>query len=253
LSEAEGEYSKLALELSTRRRKAAEALGQRVMKDLKYVAMEQAHFNITVRTAKPPQSGIEQASDNVRDDNDEFFTQSGADRVEFFLSANPGEEPRSLSRVASGGELSRLMLTLRTISLNQGAGAATAEGATVIFDEIDVGIGGRVAEAVGRRLKSLAAARQVLCVTHQPQIARFADHHFVVSKGVENGRTVTAVRELETDERVEELARMIGGGEEGAQTTIEAARWLLESANDINVSSTDRRTRKSRQKILTQK
>ena len=253
LSEAEGEYSKLALELSTRRKKAAEALSQRVMKDLNYVAMEQARFYITVRTAKPPQSRIEQASDNVLNNNDEFFTQSGADRVEFFLSANPGEEPRSLSRVASGGELSRLMLTLRTISLSQGAEAVTAEGATVIFDEIDVGIGGRVAEAVGRRLKSLAAARQVLCVTHQPQIARFADHHFVVSKGVENGRTVTSVRELETEERVEELARMIGGGEEGAHTTIEAARWLLESANDLNASTTGARNRKSRQKILTQK
>jgi DNA repair protein RecN (Recombination protein N) len=253
LRETEGEYSKIAVELSARRTKVADALSQRVMKDLKYVAMEQAHFYILVRTAKAPGATHELTSDNDQRGNGEFFTQYGADSVEFYLSANPGEDPRSLSRVASGGELSRLMLTLRTISMSRESEVVTGEGTTVVFDEIDAGIGGRVAEAVGRRLKSLAEGRQVLCVTHQPQIARFAGHHFVVSKGVENGRTATTVRELEMEERVEELARMIGGGEEGEQTTVEAARWLLKSANDPDVSIAGARARKGRQKILTQK
>jgi DNA repair protein RecN (Recombination protein N) len=106
---------------------------------------------------------------------------------------------------------------------------------------------------VGRRLKSLAAARQVLCVTHQPQIARFADHHLVVSKRVEKGRTNTTVKPLEGNERVEELARMIGGGEESAETTIEAARWLLKTAESVEDTVKGGAKRKGRQKILTQK
>jgi DNA repair protein RecN (Recombination protein N) len=253
---AEAEYHKIAAELTARRTKASEALSQRVMKDLKRVAMEQAHFYILIRTAKAPDKRGGEASDNARDADYEYFTPHGADSVEFYLSANPGEESRPLSRVASGGELSRLMLTLRTISMSQmsqDSNLVTGEGATVVFDEIDVGIGGRVAEAVGRRLKSLAEARQVLCVTHQPQIARFADHHFVVTKGIENGRTATKVREIENEERVEELARMIGGGEEGARTTIEAARWLLQSAKNPTVSGTGAPARKGKQKILTRK
>jgi DNA repair protein RecN (Recombination protein N) len=106
---------------------------------------------------------------------------------------------------------------------------------------------------VGRRLKSLAEERQVLCVTHQPQIARFADHHYIVSKTLEQGRTATKVSRLDVEERVGELARMIGGGEEGAQTTIEAARWLLESAANAPAVNRGTRSRKGRQKILTRK
>jgi DNA repair protein RecN (Recombination protein N) len=121
------------------------------------------------------------------------------------------------------------MLTLRTVCMEEGAGTVSQSGETVVFDEIDVGIGGRVAEAVGRRLKKLARGRQVLCVTHQPQIARFADHHFVVEKAVKSGRTITTARELNAEERVGELARMIGGAKEAA-TTRDAARWLLDNA-----------------------
>jgi DNA repair protein RecN (Recombination protein N) len=168
--------------------------------------------------------------------------------VEFFLSANPGEEPRPLARVASGGELSRLMLTLRTVALSRRRRESVGEAGTIVFDEIDVGVGGRVAEAVGRRLKALAEGRQVLCVTHQPQIARFASHHFVVRKSFEGGRTLTSIRELDLKERVEELARMIGGEEEGAQTTLEAARWLLESArSSVLTKAGGRRARGQRE------
>lgn len=252
LSEAEAEYHKIAGQLTERRLRAAETLGTRVIEDLKFVAMEHARFFVHVQTSKaPPQ--LSAGSDNDGDLGDGYFSPHGADRVEFYLSANPGEEPRPLSRVASGGELSRLMLTLRTVCMNQQGVATGTEGATIIFDEIDVGIGGRVAEAVGRRLKTLADTRQVLCVTHQPQIARFADQHFIVSKALERGRTATTVRRLDAEERVGELARMIGGGEESAQTTIEAARWLLESASSPAVAPTNGRARKGRQKILTRK
>jgi DNA repair protein RecN (Recombination protein N) len=109
-----------------------------------------------------------------------------------------------------------------------------------VFDEIDVGIGGRVAEAVGRRLKMLAQARQVLCVTHQAQIARFADQHFVVEKSVHNGRTNTMAKRLGADERVGELSRMIGGAEDLAITR-ETARWLLENSDVPNLRAGRRR------------
>jgi DNA repair protein RecN (Recombination protein N) len=253
LEAAEEDYRKSAGELTERRLGAADILGARVKEDLKSVAMDQARFFVLVRTAKTPGGHQQAASDNEGEGGETYFTQHGADSVEFYLSANAGEDARPLARVASGGELSRLMLTLRTVSMGSEAWGTAAEGATVVFDEIDVGIGGRVAEAVGRRLKKLAATRQVLCVTHQPQIARFSEHHFVVSKEVEKGRTATTVKKLEDDERVEELARMIGGGEESAETTIEAARWLLKSAENSVDAAANTRPRRRRQKILTQK
>lgn len=187
--------------------------------------MEQAQFLIKVVDLS--------ASDNVK-----IFqgSPSGNDEIEFLLSANPGEPLRPLARIASGGELSRLMLTLRVAKDSRAAKEHDVSQETIVFDEIDAGIGGRVAEAVGRRLKGLASPRrrqqrqQLLCVTHQPQIARFADHHFYVSKSVIDGRTVTDVRELNEEERIGELARMIGGAEDQAQSTRGAARWLIESA-----------------------
>lgn len=231
LKAAEAEYRRSAELLTARRKEAAPALERRVMADLKHVAMEQARFIVKVCTATPP-AEEERAESYTSGSNEplqaQFFTSRGADQVEFLLSANPGESPRPLARIASGGELSRLMLTLRTAG--KGAEAAFAESSeTVVFDEIDVGIGGRVAEAVGRRLLMLAGERQVLCVTHQAQIARFADHHFVVEKAVERGRTITTARELNREERVGELARMIGGAETETATR-EAARWLLDKA-----------------------
>ncbi|MBD0371328.1 MAG: DNA repair protein RecN [Pyrinomonadaceae bacterium] len=249
LGKAEEDYHNGAVELTERRQRAAKNLGARVMEDLKFVAMEQARFFVLVETAKAPEAKPEAGSDNAGGIDRSYYTPHGADRVEFYLSANPGEDARPLSRVASGGELSRLMLTLRTISMGHEPDTSAGAGATVVFDEIDAGIGGRVAEAVGRRLKSLSQTRQVLCVTHQPQIARFADHHLVVSKEIEKGRTVTNVRNLEGHERVEELARMIGG-EESAETTIEAARWLLKSAENGAGAGKGARARQRRQKIL---
>jgi DNA repair protein RecN (Recombination protein N) len=231
LKAAEAEYRRRAELLTARRKEAAPALEQRVMADLKHVAMERARFIVKVCTAVPPaEKELPEAAYGGPADSlsAQFFTARGADQVEFLLSANPGESPRPLAHIASGGELSRLMLTLRTAGKGLEAGF-TESSETVVFDEIDVGIGGRVAEAVGLRLLMLAGDRQVLCVTHQPQIARFADHHFVVEKGIEGGRTITTAKELNREERVGELARMIGGAETESATR-EAARWLLDKA-----------------------
>lgn len=224
-----GEYIENARQLSTCRRSSAPRLEQSVKEGLSHVAMGQVQFLVSLETHSLDDEDTAEeerllATEEINDSHDSsFFSSSGADYVEFLLSANPGESPRPLSYIASGGELSRLMLTLRTISNSD----ELIE--TIIFDEIDVGIGGRVADAVGQRLKSLSTSRQVFCVTHQAQIAKFADHHFVVTKSVQNERTRTQVRELARDERVGELSRMIGGNEQ-AEKTREAAKWLLENA-----------------------
>jgi len=130
---------------------------------------------------------------------------SGWDRVEFLLAANPGEEPRPLARVASGGELSRIMLALKRVL------ARADTTATYVFDEVDSGIGGQIADVVGRQLKQVAEGKQVLCVTHLPQIAAYGDVHFHVAKHTASGRTSTVVHRLSREQEVEELARMVGG------------------------------------------
>ncbi len=141
---------------------------------------------------------------------------TGADRVEFFLSANPGEPTQPLARVASGGELSRILLALKALT------AAIAETPVLIFDEVDAGIGGTIADAVARKLRVLAENRQILCITHLPQIAARADQHFAVEKHERNGRTVSETRALRDEDRIAELSRMLGSSSE------EAARYARE-------------------------
>jgi DNA repair protein RecN (Recombination protein N) len=148
------------------------------------------------------------------------WTEKGLERAEFLLSPNPGEELRPLARIASGGELSRIMLGLKSVVRSD------APGLTLVFDEVDAGIGGRVAEVVGRKLKAVAARQQVLCVTHLPQIAALADQHLAVRKTVERGRTVTTVERLDADARAEEIARM-PGGETITATARQHAREML--------------------------
>jgi DNA repair protein RecN (Recombination protein N) len=147
----------------------------------------------------------------------------GCDRVEFYLAANPGEPLLPLAQIASGGELSRLMLALKALS------AAVGEAPTLIFDEVDAGIGGAVAEVVGRRLKALARERQVVCITHLPQIAAFADHAYRVEKRTLKGRTVSSAKRLTQPEQLQELARMLGGVEISAEAR-QHAREMLEAA-----------------------
>jgi DNA repair protein RecN (Recombination protein N) len=173
--------------------------------------MEEARFEVRVDAS--PQDG------DVGNDTPPGWSETGIDHVGYYFSANPGEPLRPLSEVASGGELSRLFLVLQTVQPS-GPGSAGAAAGSVVFDEIDVGIGGRVAEAVGRRLKDLAKNRQVLCVTHQPQIARFADRHFAVVKETDGKRTRTSVGEINGEARVRELVRMVGGKDDAESRRI---------------------------------
>jgi DNA repair protein RecN (Recombination protein N) len=182
-------YLELARKLHKERVRAAKKFEQAVEKGIGEVAIDNARFQV-------------QVNDSV-----EAAGQKGIDHTEFYFSANVGEEVKPLARVASGGEASRLMLVLKTVA------NGSQFPRTIVFDEIDTGIGGRVSEAVGIKLKKLAQSNQVLCVTHQPQIARFADSHLVVQKEALKGRTQVSVGRLDKAGRVEELARMLTGAE----------------------------------------
>jgi DNA repair protein RecN (Recombination protein N) len=197
LAAARTEYLKAARQLHKERTGAAKKFEQRIEHDLTEVAMEHARFEVRIVTP----SDVE----IMERGNSQSFTQRGIDRVEFYFSANPGEPVRPLARVASGGEASRLMLVLKTIA------NPLKFPRTIVFDEIDAGIGGRVSEAVGIKLKKLSETNQVLCVTHQPQIARFADCHLLVQKGVVRDQTEVNVEKLDRRARVEEIARMLTG------------------------------------------
>jgi DNA repair protein RecN (Recombination protein N) len=192
-------YLDRARKLHQERVRAAKKFERAVEHDLAEVAMEHARFQ--VQTNAPASSEIN------GDDAAGWFTAGGIDRVEFYFSANAGEAVRPLVRVASGGEASRLMLVLKTVA------GASEFPRTIVFDEIDSGIGGRVSEAVGLKLKRLSETNQVFCVTHQPQIARFADSHLLVRKETTAGGTRIDADKLDRRGRVEEIARMLTGAE----------------------------------------
>jgi DNA repair protein RecN (Recombination protein N) len=197
LGSAGTNYQRAAGTLSRKREEAAKQLEKLVEAEVNDLAMK-ATFRITVE----------------QDGGEQNWTPAGFDRAVFRIATNAGEPMRPLEQIASGGELSRVMLALKA-SVEAGAQLSprkrSAAQRTIVFDEIDTGIGGRAAEAVGRKLKALSKANQVLCVTHLPQIATFADHHFVIEKKEVSGRTKTRVRLLAGDERTEEVARMISG------------------------------------------
>lgn len=202
-------YLERARALSKKRRSVARELVKRVQAELGELAMEKTRFEVLF-TPADPEAALDPAA----------WTEQGLERAEFLLSPNPGEELRPLARIASGGELSRIMLALKSVV---GSGDA---GLTVVFDEVDAGIGGRVAEVVGRKLKALAGRQQVVCVTHLPQIAALADRHLAVRKQVARGRTQTSVESLSVDGRIEEVARMLGG-ETVSATARQHAREML--------------------------
>lgn len=199
------QYQTEASELSRQRQAASRKFERALGKELNEVALESARFS--VRFVEPLSTQVSEKLRSLTGLDSGSIRRTGREQIEFYFSANPGEDPRPINAVASGGELSRLMLVLKTIT------APSLFPRTLIFDEIDAGIGGKVADAVGLRLKRLAGTNQVLCVTHQSQIARYADVHFQVSKEVVGGRTITNVVELDKEGRIEELARMIGGAE----------------------------------------
>jgi DNA repair protein RecN (Recombination protein N) len=160
-------------------------------------------------------------------DEPENWTATGFDNVIYMISPNPGEPLRPVEQIASGGELSRVMLALKA-TIEAGKKSKSHGQRTLVFDEIDTGIGGRAAEAVGKKLKSLARANQVLCITHLPQIASFADHHYLIEKREAAGRAKTLVRLLGSSERTEEIARMLSGAKL-TETSRQHAEQLLKA------------------------
>jgi DNA repair protein RecN (Recombination protein N) len=189
LTQSSESYRQAAASLTKQRKSAAEKLAKKVMGELGALALENAIFRVDVQAAN--------------------WSAHGADRIEFLISANAGEEPRPLDKVASGGELSRIALALKTSAGR--TERANSVPRTLVFDEIDSGIGGGVAEAVGRRLKKLSASNQVLCVTHLAQVAGFADHHYFVEKREVKGRTIAEIEELTGPARTREIGRMLSG------------------------------------------
>ncbi len=201
LAKVAGEYRRAAEALSEKRREAARRMAKLVREELAQLGMEKTRMEIHFEIAVEGQGGA-----------------TGIDEVEFRVSPNIGEELRAMEKIASGGEISRLMLALKTVvgqaRATRGARSTRHGDITFIFDEVDTGIGGRVAESVGQRLKRLARDTQVLCVTHLAQIACFADQHFYVEKLARANRTVTSIKPLSGEkERAEELARMLSGSQ----------------------------------------
>ncbi len=186
----EKEAMAAAQALSSRRREVSRAMAQAMETELRDLGMNRARLEVVVEPRGQDPSSLD---------------STGMDRVSFSFSANPGEEPRPLARIASGGELSRILLALKRVL------ARAARVQTFVFDEIDTGLGGATSEKVGAKMAAIARDGQVLCITHLAPIAAFADAHFLVGKAEEEGRTRTRVERLQGEERVAELARMVGG------------------------------------------
>jgi DNA repair protein RecN (Recombination protein N) len=218
VQESAGRLAVAADKLSKLRRGKARALQGAVEKELQELAMAGTRFQVELSREEQSGSPVQLGGKAIRCD------AHGVDTVRFLMSANPGEDLRPLARIASGGELSRLMLALEG-ALRQGAGREAAAGC-LVFDEVDAGIGGRVAAVVGGKLQRLSQERQVLCVTHLPQIASRADAHFHIEKKVERGRTRTSVRPLDRDARLAEVARMLGGARVTRATREHAAELI---------------------------
>jgi DNA repair protein RecN (Recombination protein N) len=198
---------KLAAELTAQRQKAAANLARDITQNMATLGMGGGRFEVRIRPLADAAAGPD-----------------GADDIEFLVSANPGQPPAPMSRVASGGELSRLNLAIQVVA------TAAHAAPTLIFDEVDAGVGGAVAEIVGRKLRELSRNRQVLCVTHLPQVAAQASQHFTVRKQAVRGKTSTSVQKLDAAERVEETARMLGGLQITAQTRAHAEEMLAAAA-----------------------
>jgi len=203
-------YLAAARALGTARRQVAGRFARELVRLLAELAMEHTRFEVRFAGA----------AETVPEES--VWTAEGIDVAEFFVSPNPGEDLRPLARIVSGGELSRIMLAVKTLTFGarlesrRGGGSAPRLGSGapgLIFDEVDAGVGGRVADVVGRKLHALGSAFQVLCITHLPQIAAYADTHFQIDKRVEGKRTSTTVRRLDGEGRVDEIARMLGGAE----------------------------------------
>ncbi len=207
-----------ALDLSELRKEAARKLEELVISELRDLGMSGTVFRVSIKREVSPDGEIE--ANNKR----YVLYPHGLDRIEFLLSANEGEDLRQLRKVASGGEMSRIMLALKKVILS----ADIVD--SLIFDEVDAGIGGKTADVVGRKLKSLSSQRQVLVITHLPQIAALSDNHFIVQKQNINSRTTTMVKNLKKDEKIQEVARMLAG-EQVTELSLKHAEEMISSAN----------------------
>ncbi|HUR37577.1 MAG TPA: hypothetical protein VM009_07150, partial [Terriglobales bacterium] len=214
LESAKAEYLSEARRLSKKRHDAAKKLQTQVEAEINDLAMK-AKFQITV-------AGSEDEAD---------WHATGYDSVVYLIATNAGEPLKPVEQIASGGELSRVMLALKAVAMPApGNGkSGSRRQRTLVFDEIDTGIGGRAAEAVGKKLKSLAQANQVLCITHLPQIASFADQHYLIEKKESSGKTKTSIRQLSTEERTEEVARMLSGAKL-TDTSLKHAEQMLKAS-----------------------
>lgn len=201
----EKDVYKYGAELSKARKKASKALEDSIVKELEFLNMPNVKFVVNFESCSPSQHGLE--------------------NISFYFSPNPGESPKPISKIASGGELSRLMLSLRNISTQDD------DVSTMIFDEIDTGVSGLAAEKIGYKLKQVAGERQVLCVTHLAQIASMGHHHYLIEKKTENSKTTTHVTLLDEEGRITEIARIMSGSEPSNATLI-AARDMLEKNNN---------------------
>lgn len=210
------EYKKEAAELSKLRHAHARILEEKIKIEISVLGMKKAEFRIDFRSLPYNEENLDKIKDK------------GNEEIDFLISPNPGEELRPLRKVASGGELSRIMLALKSI------GKERDRNKTLIFDEIDAGIGGKTAEFVAQKLKSLAKYNQVICITHLPQIASFATHHYKIEKNISQNRTFTTTKKLNFDERVEELSRLLSGSHI-TQTTLQNAREMLEHNQKQNI------------------
>jgi len=198
------ELKKEGAALSLRRRDAATRLAGALEKEVHQLAMKHATFSIRFEALSEPR-------------------ETGFEKTEFLFSPNPGEDPKPLSRIASGGELSRIMLAMKQLH-------PESDVPTLVFDEVDTGIGGATSSMVGSKLKRVAAGQQVLCITHLPQVAVYADSHYLVSKSIENGRTRTEVTLLSGEKRVDEIARMLGGAFVTDKSREHAAELILSAS-----------------------
>lgn len=203
-------------ELSEKRREAADTLARQMETELASLKMENTRFSVLIEAIPP---GRESADCLTLDDA--AITEAGTERARFMIAPNPGEALRPLSAIASGGELSRVILALKAIM------ADSDTAGTLIFDEVDAGIGGEVAEMVGKKLAELAGLHQVICITHLAQIAKFGRHHYKITKEIEDARTRTLIQALSEEARIEETARMISGADITPTTRQHAREMLL--------------------------
>ena len=216
LAQLHTELKDLALELSRKRKKAAGSFAKKVIRQLATLKMPKTNFDVAVLSTP-----AEEKTDPHLTTGSQMISEIGIDRATFLIAPNVGENLKPLASIASGGELSRVILALKALL------AKTDSVETVVFDEVDAGIGGGVAEVVGKKLADLAKHHQVICITHLPQIAKFGDQHFRISKQVSAGRTRTSINLLDMEDRYQEIARMLGG-EKITQTTLAHARELLD-------------------------